>query len=164
MSETIYSGDYSRALRGFGLEHLTGESCAIGLRILYDVSEQGIRLIEQAFSLKIDMERTPRNWNSKVGDRSAIASIRLSWFQAKDLLLYGLARKYKYVVSTTVKEGNWKYGINEYLYGTDSKEDLDELLTIIDKSKWYDRRVYCTYDSQPRRGLENVHAFTGRTT
>ena len=63
MSKTIYESDYSRELRQFGLEHLTGESCAISLRILYDMSTEGITLIEDAFSIKIDRQHTPKNWN-----------------------------------------------------------------------------------------------------
>ncbi len=35
MSKTIYESDYSRELRQFGLEHLTGESCAISSAIVW---------------------------------------------------------------------------------------------------------------------------------
>lgn len=163
MSETIYEGDYSRALREYGLEHLTGESCAISLRILYDMNGRGIRLVESAFSIKIDRDSTPKNWNSKVNDLPAIASIRLSHSQAKDLLIYALASTYKFVTCVVARPVDNRHFVRSYIYATDDIDDQKEILNIIDKSNWCDvARVCQTYDSQPRQGLENVHAFSGR--
>ena len=163
MSKTIYESDYSRELRQFGLEHLTGESCAISLRILYDMSTEGITLIEDAFSIKIDRQHTPKNWNSLVNGNPAIASVRLSRGQVKDLLIYGLAQRYKWVTVVTAKPIDNRQSISSWIYVTNNIDDQRETVDIISKSDWYSGyRVYTTFDSQPRQGLENVHAWSNR--
>ncbi len=164
MSKTIYESDYSRELRQFGLEHLTGESCAISLRILYDMSTEGITLIEDAFSIKIDRQHTPKNWNSLVNGNPAIASVRLSRGQVKDLLIYGLAQRYKWVtVVSGIPLSSGSQYIRSWIYVTNNSKDQQERLELIGKSEWYSGyRVYTTFDSQPRQGLENVHAWSNR--
>ncbi len=161
MSETIYSSDFSRVLGAYGFEYLTGESCAISLRILYDMSSRGIRLVENAFSIKIDRSSTPKNWNSQVGGMPAVASIKLSPAQARDLLIFALASTYRFVVYVVAKPDKWS---QDYLYCTDDRDDMVEVVDIVRKSNLHDlRRVYSSFDGQPSVGLDNVHAFTGRT-
>lgn len=63
-------------LRHYGVNFLTGEACAVGKRLLCDVSDQGRRLLCQVFGLPPNTAFT-ENWNSQVNGQPAIGSIFL---------------------------------------------------------------------------------------
>jgi hypothetical protein len=54
-SERYISGTESDALRRFGIGMLTGEACALGERVLCDVTEEGLKLLELAFDARIKL-------------------------------------------------------------------------------------------------------------
>lgn len=57
-----------RDLEQFGIRILTGEACAYGMRVLCDLTEEGLRHVENFFSVLCPNE----NWNS-----SAVKSVLL---------------------------------------------------------------------------------------
>ncbi len=81
--------DYSR----FGLIFLTGESCKYGLRLLFDYTTQGKRVLEEASGITIEGAGA---WNDDVAtvdpqDRQAhIGSILLAQSQLPVLAIFGL--------------------------------------------------------------------------
>ena len=111
--------------------------------------------------MTIDRENTPKNWNSKVGNIKAIASIKLSYDQAKDLLIFALAFDYSRVVVATRSDGSSKYP-RSYIWAGDIDEYNDRV-DMMNKDTLYHYRTYQSFNSQPRQGLDNVHAFSGRS-
>ena len=72
-------------LKEFGILPLTGEACSYSQRLLCDLSEEGVQLMEDFLGvpgvpgLK---DILPINWNLKVGEKDAIGSMLLH----KDML------------------------------------------------------------------------------
>ena len=73
-------------LKDQGIGFLTSESCGIGLRGLFDLTERGKLLVEKFFSISV--ETAP--WNSKVGHEPAVASIMLPHIVARPLAVFAL--------------------------------------------------------------------------
>ena len=157
-----------RDLKEFGIGHLTGESCAISLRILYDLTAQGTAHIENALSIKI-ADDSSRNWNSKVGNIKAVKSIKMSYAQAHDVLICILATQWDVVVEFTP---NNDADIPSYLTtgtilmagNTEGYNAYMELpSSFIEDNYWARYYVKPTQDAQPSIGLDNTHAFSNRT-
>lgn len=152
-----------RDLKEFGIEHLTGESCAISLRILYDLTAQGVAHIENALSIKI-ADDSPRNWNSKVGNIKAVKSIKMSHNQAHDVLICILATQWDVVIeyrpnddstcNPILMAGNIE-GYNAYMEIATSAFIHDNYFL-----RYYNKP---TQEEQPHYGLDNTHAFSNRT-
>ena len=129
-----------RDLKDFGINYLTGESCAISLRGLYDLTFKGVKYVETFFTIKL-AEDSPSNWNPYVGKRLATKSIRLSNGQARDLLIGILAIKNDVVVDIVPKDGNattWSH-----LYASKTVEAYNDLLDEMPEiSMKYNFRFY----------------------
>lgn len=76
-------------MRIFGIELLTGEACAYGMRVLCDVSEEGRTLLCGFLGLSPDTKFAP-NWNSFVGETPAVGSIMLPPSIFPELIRYTL--------------------------------------------------------------------------
>ena len=63
-------------LKAYGIEALTGESCAFCMRLLCDLNEDGVALMRAFLGLSADT-RLSRNWNSTVDGKPAVASVLL---------------------------------------------------------------------------------------
>ena len=143
-------------LNRFGFKVLTGEACAIGLRLLVDLTEEAAEILTEYMG---GCAPTRPNYNS-----GAVKSAFLSRSIFDELMVFALIREnpYAYVVYVDTR-GEFTNAF--YVY--DNEEELRE-----DKQKWntwkYDWRVWAVYrppentPEQPRVGLSNVHAFTGR--
>jgi hypothetical protein len=59
----------------YGIVPLTGEACAYGMRVLFDLSQEGKDIVASWLSLTQDAFY--QNWNSVVGDEPAVASVML---------------------------------------------------------------------------------------
>lgn len=160
--------DYSiRDLRDFGIGHLTGESCAISLRILYDLTEGGVRHIENSLSIKL-ADNSPANWNRYVGSVPAVKSIKMSPDQAYHVLICILASRFEVVVEFTAIDNDSRHSSCPILMAgnTEGYESYTEAYlnegSILDR---YNARFYQrpTQNTQPHTGLDNYHAFSGRT-
>ena len=156
--------EYSiRELKEFGIGHLTGEACAISLRILYVLTAQGVGHIENALSIKL-ADDSLRNWNSKVGNIKAVKSIKMSHATAHDVLICILATKWDVVIEYRPNDdstcnpilvaGNTE-GYNAYMEIATS--------SFIHDNYWIRYYVKPTQEDQPHYGLDNTHAFSGRT-
>jgi|OpeIllAssembly_1097287.scaffolds.fasta_scaffold01305_2 hypothetical protein len=85
--KNLYSWD---SLREYGINPLTGESCAYGMRLLCDLTERGAGIIAGYFGLAYRPvnELFRGNWNSNVNGVPAVASVMLPRTMITDLLLY----------------------------------------------------------------------------
>jgi hypothetical protein len=62
-------------LAEYGLEPLTGEACGLMYRILFDVTAEGLRILEKCLGVKI----TPAEaWNHGEHDRPHVGSVMLA--------------------------------------------------------------------------------------
>jgi len=138
-------------LKDYGINPLTGEACAFSMRILCDLSEKGIELLQDFYGLLPDTinHQFPRNMNSRVGEDKAIASCMISRGVFKDLYQFILFKEcWELILDGTCE-----------LTGM-SKETYNEI-----KDAWpKDTKVIINYKSagQPSVGSRNVHAMTGR--
>lgn len=76
-------------LKSFGIDYLTGESCAYGYRGLCDLTESGIRLVADCLGIDAHLFRLslPDNWNSK-----GVASIMLAQQMITPLAVFACFR------------------------------------------------------------------------
>jgi hypothetical protein len=157
-----------RDLSEFGIGHLTGESCAISLRILYDLTAEGLQHIENAFCIKL-ADNSQANWNSFVGKMPAVYSIKMSPNQAYHILVCILASYHDVVLEFTPID-NPNYKLNGILMSGNTEGYNYYREQYLQDSSWvlenYNIRTYCkpSQEGQPSTGLDNYHAFSGRTT
>lgn len=91
---TYFDGNWG-VLEQFGIRYITGEPCALGIRILCDLTEEGVGHVSEFLGIKADAFHP--NWNS-----NAVASVLLPHTCFHDLLLLLLARSgYKAAIITT---------------------------------------------------------------
>lgn len=74
------------ALEPFGILPLTGEACALGYRILCDLTEKGKRSVERCLSVEIRSE----SWNSGSAEDRHVASIMLTQEMLVPLAVFAL--------------------------------------------------------------------------
>lgn len=67
-----------RDLEPYGFSMLTGEACALSLRILCDMNRQGLDILLKSLGWPTDMENMAEAWNSQVNGRKAVASVKLT--------------------------------------------------------------------------------------
>lgn len=77
-------------LKVFGINLLTGEADAYGVRTLCDLSEQGALLVSAYFGLSLINKPFPESWNASVGDAPAVASVLLSREALNGLKVFAL--------------------------------------------------------------------------
>ena len=168
-------------LRHFGINVLTGKACAVGKRLLCDVSDRGRKLLCSVFGLPPNTQFS-ENWNSSVTGQPAIGSIflpsQLFSFLAGMILLQSGCR-----CAVVVATGQ--------VYGLEPDDNVSGMVTMpveeeVDdpdkpgEKKWIVvekevndplgriRRFHTiqeTYGTMnvPRRGLSAVHAMSGRS-
>lgn len=71
-------------LSDYGIKALTGEACAYGMRVLFDLSARGRNIVADFLGLDTHGGFRP-NWNSRVGDEEAVASVMLTRSVIPDL-------------------------------------------------------------------------------
>jgi len=105
----IQSMDFSDALRQFGIDYLTGESCGYALRALFDVTETGQKFISVFFG-DIDMLRN--GWNNHQAK-----SILLPKIMIADLLVFCLLEDpvgYSHVIIAKNGTDTWVRAYRDY--------------------------------------------------
>lgn len=165
-------------LREFGINYLTGEACALSMRGLYDLDDQGIEIVCEALS--ISREGLAGGWNS------GGASIMLSADMVPTLGVFAL-RRHCHTVFSARKQGH--YGTHTVIYGLEGpdeeliraqfklNEETNEVELVSphmfryridsDPHPWMDeyrgeiQRIF-TCGANPHVGTRNVHAATGR--
>lgn len=172
-------------LRELGINLLTGEACGIGMRILCDLNEDGIKLWETFTRSKANAE----GWN----DGKASVMIPNSMFQ--ELWIFGqLLKGTKYVIlggyvfgddwaethydlenwETSPRSGGsyddgkgitYRHPVDTWrptAMATNDDESWANVLRAVDRGSFYISRVYAK-STHPGTGLNNRHAFSGRT-
>lgn len=139
-----------RDLEEFGIIPLTGESCAIGLRLLCDLTPEGVELLESYLGGGVQF-RKGTNWNSSQGQ---VASVTLAHSEWANIAVYALAREWQYVVKIVESEF-----YPPQVVGMD-EEEWSERKEIYDKHAARYRIYWQT--NHPQRNLRNVHHFSGR--
>lgn len=152
---------YSTMPEHLGINPLTGEACALSMRILCDVNADGAALMREYLGLPLDCALSPA-WNSTVGGKPAVASVMIE------------RRAFPALVHFALMRAGW-----QYIYGHDDSADASgfddsdlidypALRIHIDgtaERAGFDQgaRVYRNpCGTAPAVGTRNVHAFTGR--
>lgn len=131
------------ALEPFGIVPLTGEACALGYRILCDLTEKGKRTVERCLSVEIRSE----SWNSGSKDDPHIASIMLTQEMLVPLAVFAL-----------LESGCREVWVTQYAaFGVD-QEDSDEAVAVTKRSHPLQRRFafHGPFDDR------NQHQMSGR--
>jgi len=156
--------NFNEYLKNQGVGFLTSESCGLGMRGLYDLSERGKILIEEFFSVTANN----RNWNPQVGADDAVASIRMPYDVIRPLVVYCLFRNGAEVVFDAKSKKGIVYNPEHLLalWSSDGVPLFDdpEFAEIRDiYSKLYNNKYRMWQDfSTGLKGL-NTHVFSGRT-
>lgn len=161
--------DSARNLEQFGVKCLTGEACGLGMRVLCDVTEEGMDLLREFTR----MEVTCDSWNEKRGIKSGSVMLPRSIFQ--DLWIFAQVRagcKHVFLgdwchewTTTEYKEigESHKHPVHTWTpraWACDD-EDMERIERHVGTSFYIERRF--TRSSHPGTGLDNCHAMSGRT-
>lgn len=136
-------------LEEYGFNFLTGERCNLGMRILVDVNERGAKIIEHLIGMDV---RKDSHWNSGVGS----IMIPRSWFL--ELAAFALADEGYETVVVNPRGDTYR---SAHALGC-SNEEWDTDIRHIYSKYHGNHYVYRTYSEHPHRGLNNVHAMSGR--
>jgi hypothetical protein len=141
-----------RGLEKYGILMLTGEACGIGMRLLCDLTPEGVDNLGLFFSNHLTVGN---NWNGSDGQ---IASIMLPYHMWRDLAAFFLLGD-GYEVAVDV---NWQtdYASANYVEGMSMEEWLQDKERFF---KIYDGnfKVYLR-SGTAKQGLRNRHVFSGR--
>lgn len=106
MSKTYNRPFDHKVAEEFGISILTGEACAYSMRVLCDVNDDGVRLINKTFGMTIEVDRPTekyggpfaigmmRRHNSQVNGEPSVASIMLTWTMIEELIKFGIVEKH----------------------------------------------------------------------
>lgn len=140
-------------MRQLGVNYLTGEACAYGMRGLCDLSGDGVALMVDYLGLK-NTGVFQGNWNSMVGEHAAIASVMLVREELIPLATFALLRMG--ALAVVGKQGSGVTGI----FDEDLLRRYEELSAKNPDLGYFIRRNYRT---GPGIGSRNTHQFSGRT-
>lgn len=141
-----------RDLEEYGIISLTGEACGLSMRLLCDLTPEGVSAIEEFLGIRI---RTGNNWNSREGQ---VASIMLPHGIFHELAAFLLVREGYEVVYSVNYRGD---GHSSHFVGTSTMEDWEEQRDRIFRVYPSGVRVY-TASTAPGTGLRNQHMMSGR--
>ena len=134
-------------LRPFGIIPLTGESCALSYRILFDVTAEGKKVIEKCLGCEVKLAE---NWNSGSSDHPHVGSIMLSHELLIPLGIFALLES---GCSEVWMVWNALVGIEP--------ADNPHVVEITRKRHGEQLRRILSYG---RHGDRNVHQFSGRVS
>lgn len=151
---TIKTIHTSTDLQRYGFNVLTGEACAYGLRLLFDLSERGAETYREFKGLPYDCQLSD-NWNTYVGDGKAVASVLMTRGELQDLKEFLLMHVDK--CETVYSKGSDYYGMYE------SQSTWRELMFSANTLAGFDvTRNPTKTTKQPNANGRNIHAATGR--
>jgi uncharacterized protein YlzI (FlbEa/FlbD family) len=161
----------------FGINVLTGEACALSMRLLCELQPETMEQYIGFLGLRVNIEQISKSeWNNR--DSYAVF---MTWEMIWQLMTFITASKNEYTVEILPNEEQCKIsGVcgKKYLI-TGSKDEvkqrIEERKAIYTFYTWDDEhnqniehkglfdigRTYFTYGSQPHVGMSNVHAWTG---
>lgn len=135
-------------LKPFGIDRLTGEACAYGMRQLCDLTEEGAALWREFLGLPHGTTLAD-NWNSR-----GVASAMIPYDLLSQLSAFALLRDGACAVAVSTGGECWGY------YPQDDPQEWEELIEHLRLHNWLER----TYNpiGGARVGSRMIHAFTGR--
>ena len=143
----------------YGINCLTGEACAYSIRLLCDLNEDGVKLLNDFYGGNIKFSEKS-NWNQKVNNKPAVASIMLTDGVMVDL--------FKFILFSE----NYPYVRESKRFSSVSGLKLDE---IPDRAGYSTSSIFnylrnpayddgSGEDKGVRVGSRNIHQMTGRVT
>lgn len=147
-----------------GIKILTGEACALSMRLLCEVSRDVMQDYIEYTGIPVNIDSIP---TSCYNDRDAY-SVYLTRDSIKNLIIFQLVREYELVNEILTLNGSLDF----LLCGNrdDIRNHLDEYREVygyIDNDfKYHDGDSYkvgrgYSLGTHPRRGMGNIHAMTG---
>lgn len=155
--------DRQKLLNEFGINILTGEACAYSMRLLCDINEDGVKLIQDALGIEVGANSMRRH-NSQVNGKPSLFSVMLTQAMMDELIRFFLVDKHlrrgEILVHFTPAEEN--DFANEFFWGGTEGEfnarfQMEENFYTV-----WNIRKYKIWGEQPHRGSYNVHDMTGR--
>lgn len=140
-------------LKQFGINFLTGESCAYAMRLLCDVNEDGRALLADFFGMP-DIQLA-KNWNSSVNEKPSVGSFMLPRSILKELAQFAF---FKAGARAVAHSPHSIIGI----FTEERFEGYRKLNEGIDKPGFSFCRNLAMTSGAPMAGSRNVHAFSGR--
>ena len=141
-------------LEAYGIGLLTGESCAYGLRGLFDLTPTGAEIIASFFGLpESGSENFAEPWNNYVGGKNSVASVMLPYSLFQELALYVLLYHERFAVAVFSESAGQALGFRTLKAYKDLKEFLNT-----------DHRVVLNHEGPHAEDGRNVHQATGRVT
>jgi len=141
-----------------GINALTGESCAFGMRLLCDLNEHGRELIRDWLGLPVDCAFAD-NWNSQVDNLPAVGSVMLHRDSLPQIVEFAFCRMGALatiacgdgtLIGVFTEDLLKKY--EDYVYGKTCDPNV---------RAWAIRRN--VKGAHPAVGSRNVHQFSGRS-
>lgn len=148
-------------LQEYGIIFLTGESDALGFRVLCDFTKRGHNILSKAFG-GIEF-RAPESWNNGHKDDPHVGAVLLSSDMLPTIAIIALLESGcsdVYVFNRDVTDdapGRLFHSGVPYGFRPDEKTDLEETLKLAAKYGWHARRF-----GYGPAGDRNQHAFSGR--
>jgi hypothetical protein len=145
-----------------GIHPLTGEACALSMRILCDLSEAGAELMRDYLGLPHDCPLSPA-WNSTVSRKPAIACMMIERSAFPAIVHFALLRNgCQYVYGRDDSADSSGFSDSDFVHYPDLRDYVDgsnpARAGFDDGARLY--RNPCT--SAPIVGTRAVHAFSGR--
>jgi len=142
----------------YGINPLTGEACAYGMRVLCDLSASGCALISDFMGLRFNPDDPTaafqKNWNSRVGERPAIASVMLCRNMVSPLMRFALfsVDRCDYVIECP----------DGAMIGMHETDEYCEKQLQNARSEQAYAQGYRVLTNFSKTGSRNQHAFSGR--
>ena len=145
-------------LEQFGFDCLTGEACGLGMRLLYDVSEEGKEVLERSMGLMPGSMQLMSPWN---GGKFGAGSVLMTYEQATTCAIFAMLLK-KRCVEVWQQYHHGRLGGS--CYGLENAEEvrLAEESNIGCGSDASFRRWRLS--SMPGSGDRNQHMISGRVS
>lgn len=143
-------------LEPFGVKPLTGEACVFGMRLLCDLNEAGLDLIQRFFGGNVDVKYAS-NWNTTVNLENAVGSVLLTYTVLADLAAFALLTpEYPFVL---VHQNGVVVGYSSDEWAQLPRDSQGCLLLNY-------KRTYHQTNPQPgvTTGDRNNHQMSGRAT
>jgi hypothetical protein len=144
---TLNQGQFNKFLEEHGIRYLTGKACAMGIRGLYDLTEQGSDILSNFLG---GCTPTFPNWNS-----GAVKSAFIAYATIRPLVAFILGMEWECVVD--VEHHGHGFGAS-YLIGC-QRNDWQDVTDIVEAGPT--GRNYRTWYSN-RAGNSNKHQMSGR--
>ncbi len=137
-------------LRPFGIEILTGEACAYGMRYLCELNAKGAAIVREFLGLRSD-KCFGESWNSRSNGEPSVGSIMLPYDVLAQLATFCL-----------FDDGAVAVVVARDVSGFAIQDDVGERQKYIDDCHHFGTLVR-TYSplGGPRKGSRMIHAMTG---